>query len=109
MPAVARQRSVAGPTLLIAPVVRDALDLSAMSQKRTSRISGFWVGAILSFVSSIRLVVLPIDMIRRPSGVTATTFTSGFLTDPVPGRPWAYGIDIRSRPSVMRQMKSVVS
>ena len=80
-----------------------------MSQKRTSRISGFLVGAILSFVSSNRLVVLPIDMIRRPSGVTAITFTSGSLTDPVPGRPWAYGIVFKSRPSVMRQMKSVVS
>ena len=48
-------------------------------------------------------------MIRRPSGVTATPFNAGFILGPLPDWPWAPGIVSRSRPSAMRQMKSVAS
>ena len=47
-------------------------------------------------------------MIRRPSGVTATQFSLGFI-DCGSGLPCAPGIVPRSRPSSMRQTKIVAS
>ena len=78
-----------------------------MSQNRTSLIVTF-VEPYLSLVSSRGFVVCPTDMIRRPSGVTATQFSLGFI-DSARGVPCASGILRRSRPSSMRQMKSVAS
>ena len=79
-----------------------------MSQNRTSLI-----GAVIepdgSLVWASGFVVWPIDMIRRPSDVTATQFKLGLLDSSVVEFPCRQGIFRKSRPSAVCQTKMVAS
>src|SRR5262249_36098282 len=77
-----------------------------MSQNRISLIVTF-VEPYLSFVSSIRFVLCPTDMIRRPSGVTVTPLRMGIATLQLPDVPCVFSIRRTSWPSLRRQIQIV--
>ena len=83
MPAIARQRSVASPTRLIAPIVRDALTCLDVPEANLTHF-GVLGGGNLELRIFEPLGGASIDMIRPPSGVTAITFASS--PSPIPFR-----------------------